>query len=515
MKVVYRSPTKIRRQGWFFHWISSATVQAAVIFIQFTKSVGIACVIRILCSAAFIVLTIPIIGWLFFLTGVYKRLMQCILVYLYPDEQYEIVLNSSLRTAFDSRHNCGILTALLKVDGVPDIQEIRQRIENWIRLSPKRFANTKKLLVNTFGCYAWKPTKEDFKIENHVFLSSDKPNRVVNEDTLKNYVCEMNSYKLPDQRPAWQIVIVPFNQQTPSYGVVIRLHHVLADNVLPNQLSFPTNIKLPQEDSSLNTFRQSVVLAFYTLANVISCLVEVPSILVNELTIKNYHLKSRKASGKESLCWTDTFSSQTLNKMAAKCGTNTNELIISCITGSLRRYYSVMEGYIPDHMLSCINCNNNQVCGFSSFLLPLATLDSRRRLLELQRQTAVTQISTSASKVTAMFLRYVNRILPYPLAKMFLQRLMKKYSCVINDFNFLLNFREFWHDEVNMVHCWNSLVGEIGISFSLMNFGEKFAVCVKTDLASIQRPDILLSYFVREMKDLAFDLNIRDERHVI
>ncbi|XP_067143916.1 uncharacterized protein [Centruroides vittatus] len=518
MKVIYRSVSKIRRQGSFLSWITSSSVHAVATFTKFAKSTGVTSLLKIIISLTLISVIIPILAASFLLFTTYKYTVQELLSWLYPEDELKIIWSVPVRSVFDWQNDKGFATFLAIVDGSPDIKKIKKLTVEMID-NLNHFSYIKRTIGTKFGCYVWKKLDNEFNIDNQILLSTGKwKGKSLNEDLLQNYLNELYMYGLPTKNPPWQIIIVPLSENA-SYAIIIRHHYILSTyfNEFIKQLFCKEQINLQTiHPTSSTIFATQIALAFLTLLDLVHHFIEVPIYFLKELMTSKIQYHKQRISGKKSISWTENLNLEFVNKIAEQSLVKPKDVLLFGIAGALRRYYSVMEGYIPDYLFSMVmhksDMNKFDVCEFSPVMLPLATLDIKCRLLKLITQSKSLKNTQLTSRITSVLLNYVNRLLPQFLVDSFVESVTKKYSLIVNDMHVLSCVKTLWNDDVRMIHYWKMPIKHIGVSLSLMYMPQYVSLSAITDSSSMQRPDLLMAYFMREINDFAIHLKIRTER---
>lgn len=520
MKIIYRSVSKIRRQGSFLSWITSSSVQAVATFTKLAKSSGIAYMLKIVISFLLISIIIPILAASLLLSAIYKYTIQMICNKFYPKEELKIIWNMPCSSVFDLKNDNAIATILAIVDGTPNIKKIKSNIADVIKGS-ECFSSLKKAITTKFGCYVWKNLEYEFKTDDQIFLSVEKwKGKLLNEELLQNYLSELYLYGLPLRSPPWQIIVVPFSD-TATYALIIRHHFLLTShfNEFVKQLLFQnlSNSPTPEiKSTSSIIFSSQITSVFLTLLELIHYFIEVPIYLLKEIMNSKIRYHKQRISGKKSLSWTENLNLDFINKIAERTLVRPNDILLFGIVGALRRYYSVMEGCIPDYLFSMMMHESDfdifKTCEFSPLVLPLATVDTKHRLLKLITQSKVLKQTQSVPRITSILLNYMNKLLPTILVSIFVESVTKKYSLLINNLHTFSCAKTLWDDDIRMMHYWKFPIKHIGISLSLMYTPHYASLSAITDSSSIQRPDLLMTYFMREINDFAIHLNIRTER---
>lgn len=110
----------------------------------------------------------------------------------------DFIEECTVRTLVDTRRNQGIFTVLIRVEGEPRTEQIKQHIEEVITRVNKqgepRFPKLSMLLVSKWGSYAWKPMNwKDISVESLVLQEgkSTHRGRPLTEHNVREHVSDI------------------------------------------------------------------------------------------------------------------------------------------------------------------------------------------------------------------------------------------------------------------------------------------------------------------------------------
>ncbi|XP_022248409.1 uncharacterized protein LOC106464896 [Limulus polyphemus] len=546
MRIFYRSASHIRRPTSNFSRIRDLANRALVLVVYVSEATGIGQFLRSLCTWLAFVVLLPAIGLLYMIKLVYLKAVQKLIEKLYPEENLELVLNSSFRTCVDTYNSYGIVTLLLLADGAPSIKNIQNQVAKQVedlskqegRENAKRI---KKRLGVRLGCYVWEDS-EKFKIENQVFLASDKwRGKSITENVLQDYLNDIALYQLPSKYPPWQIIIVPYKKLdswSKSYAVIVRVHHLLADTVTLRDLFLcPSNdlfpvvqrrstfpYRFPQESITTVTWKG---LTWRRIFNIIHFSFLAPSIVLSELlsfpSFAKRRFRSHVSSTKKTISWSEDIPLTFLQRIKSKAGATTNEVLLSCIAGALKQYFQMREGdapvedfpaVLPVYDSPAVSLQEEKPSGLLTVMLPISPTDPLSRLTKIQRRMTRLRQNLYKFELSKLLLQLVPKLIPPLILKLAAHIVTKKYPVIISNTFVSPCFGTVWGSDVSMIHYWRPPMANTGLSLSVMHYADRVALAVMANSSALQRPDILASCFVKEINTIAVALDVRRDRRL-
>jgi hypothetical protein len=145
--------------------------------------------------------------------------------------------------AFESPANPGNFTSMYVIEGDGDLNKIREKLSSsWVEQKDSKgqpmFSKLKLKAIQTAGYFAWQ-FHETFDINEHIrYLHPESPSRITSEDELFEEIKNFYDVILPDDKPQWEILVVPnyvYNdtslQNKTHYAVIFRIHHSIMDGL--------------------------------------------------------------------------------------------------------------------------------------------------------------------------------------------------------------------------------------------------------------------------------------------
>uniref|UniRef100_T1JFL6 long-chain-alcohol O-fatty-acyltransferase n=1 Tax=Strigamia maritima TaxID=126957 RepID=T1JFL6_STRMM len=153
----------------------------------------------------------------------------------------EIVKTRSLRSALDTRRWPGLAVAvlLLNEDDDTNLSELRAKILQIMQSQIKKYLVLRRRLCVYLGCYLWYEDDTTLNANGQLFIW---PNKAKNDAQLQEFIGIICSKPLPQDRPPWQVVLIPYSR---SWAVLLCSHHLVVDS-LPSLVDIlsPTSCNL-------------------------------------------------------------------------------------------------------------------------------------------------------------------------------------------------------------------------------------------------------------------------------
>lgn len=173
-----------------------------------------------------ILLSLPLVFFIFVVLKLYRRVWTNILSMLHPD--VEFVKYDTVRSLLDTHRNQGIISVLLCVKGQAQPDAVRRHLQEIVRRRDKTgnlaFVRLQHCLLTKCGTYAWRNTK--FDLDQHLtVVPFTYKGRAVTDYNIQEYVNEIMSKYMPTNMPPWQITIIPTSED--QHYILFKLHHLL------------------------------------------------------------------------------------------------------------------------------------------------------------------------------------------------------------------------------------------------------------------------------------------------
>jgi hypothetical protein len=146
--------------------------------------------------------------------------------------------------ACQSPYNPCNFTSLYVIEGVPDLEKIRQKLgASWVERKDTQgrpmFTKLKLKAVERANYFAWEYHSE-FDLSQHVrYLHPNDPNRLIPESQLFQEITALYDNILPSDKPQWEVLLVPNycyedgssarSGSTHHYALIFRVHHSIMD----------------------------------------------------------------------------------------------------------------------------------------------------------------------------------------------------------------------------------------------------------------------------------------------
>ena len=269
--------------------------------------------------------------------------------------------------SLDTEENKMVINSYIVLEGNMNIKNLQDLIQDRL-LNPKnkdgeyKYKKLRQELTEYEGYFAWRMEK-DFKVEDHVALLEEngEPIEYRDDEELAKLI-EKESYKpFPKGKSPWKFTLasrsmagVPLYKRDESFRneciLICRIHHTLGDGV-----SFVRMILTSLVDKDLNTPKFNI--PKYTKWNVISAYIW--SIAMFSVGMMNLYchfesniLHGPKLTGKKHFVWSKPIKIDLIKKIRVIRNVKFNDVVMSCISGALQRYYR-RHG---DHRCKDIHC---------------------------------------------------------------------------------------------------------------------------------------------------------------
>uniref|UniRef100_T1IIH5 diacylglycerol O-acyltransferase n=1 Tax=Strigamia maritima TaxID=126957 RepID=T1IIH5_STRMM len=259
----------------------------------------------------------------------------------------------------------------------------------------------RKHVADSCGYFYWLIDK-NFSIDDHIQIYDCKPPK--NQNQLDDLCSQISSQPLPKNQSPWLILLFPldesFGNNEPRYVVFFRFHHCLGDGYNLNRMI--SNCFLDEKYLNFLKAKSEKKISITTL---LTTFFYYPKFLVDCCLSKdNNILHGPPQTGKRFLQQVSLYSLPRVKKIAKATGATINDVMVSCIAGALKKYFSKNNApplkdvhcYVPVLLQSA-----SEEAGFknntSMSLLPLALSDATGlgRLKSTQKATSLGFIVSS------------------------------------------------------------------------------------------------------------------------
>ena len=349
---------------------------------------------------------------------------------------------------------------------------------------------------------------KSFRIENHVFKwEGEVP---TSKDELAAIVSKLSNEPLPEGRSPWYFCCVPTNYCDRNLAVVFRMSHSIADGVsltrfLINQLPDQATLqKEPQKFSSNGRLFLLAKAALITPRYFVRLVLSFADCSI---------LHGPKISGVKKVTWQEAFELKLIKQIKIATGTTVNDVLMSCLTLALRRYFQkkgVVNPYdltasIPVDVRSSVSAKEMAFENkFSLIFLKLAVATDGVLNLLYETKARMDAVKVSGEPLgSGAFMYLTNELCPEFFTRKTNTFIAEKTSCVLSNVpgpQYLLTVNNC---PIKYMAFWPPQRDNIGLGLSIYTYAGQVIVGVQGDVALITDPEIIIEEFKNAVNDMA------------
>ena len=391
-----------------------------------------------------------------------------------------------------------IINALSIVEGQLDASEMQEVLQRKL-INAKDDLNGNRLYLRTtkyvhrgFLSYYW-IEEENFKLEDHV-LSADE---VKSKDELRQMLSDLCSRPLKPGCSPWEYIVIPWRCQNNVSKVALffRGHHCMADGIsLGRFLAYELPDKQPQhielrKFSERDRFLLTLKGIFWG-----------PIFLAKMLTTRcdESALHSKELSGKKRVTWSDPVDLNVVKRIKNATRTTVNDVLVSCLTGALVRYFRKKGLKQPDDIPIAlpVDLRKNMDRDAMDFANKLAILELKlpsgveeplSMLYETKRRVDELKMSGEPFSVNIAMTLF-SAALPEIITRRVCKYICEKTSAVLSNVPGPQSLISIADCEMDCLTFWPPQRDNIGMSISICSYASKVFVGVLADEAILQDP---------------------------
>lgn len=349
---------------------------------------------------------------------------------------------------------------------------------------------------------------KSFRIENHVFKwEGEVP---CSKDELAAIVSKLSNEPFPEGRSPWYFCCVPTNFGDNDLATVFRMSHCIADGVaiarfLINKL--PDQTTSEKEPPKFSSNGRSHLLA--------KALLITPRYLLKLILAfaDRSLLHGAKISGVKKVTWQGAFELQLIKKIKTATGTTVNDVLMSCLSLALRRYFQKKGVANPDDFTASVpvdvrsSASRNKLAFENKFSLvflklAVATEGVIKQLYETKARMDECKVSGEPlGSAAVMFLS--NELCPEFLIRKINTFLAQKASCVLSNVPGPQHMLTVSGCPVKYLIFWPPQRDNIGLGLSLFTYAGQVIVGVQSDVALLSDPEIITEEFANAVNEMA------------
>eukprot|EP00455_Lapot_gusevi_P004341 TRINITY_DN11801_c0_g1_i11.p1 TRINITY_DN11801_c0_g1~~TRINITY_DN11801_c0_g1_i11.p1 ORF type:complete len:414 (+),score=56.01 TRINITY_DN11801_c0_g1_i11:113-1354(+) len=353
----------------------------------------------------------------------------------------------------------------------------------------------------------------NFSIERQVVLVDEV---VEDNHQLQLLVARITGEELPRDRPQWQYLLVPRFGQNQS-AILFRAHHVIADGIALAKLlinSMDAGVKVSTAEVGVKSSRSYAAMLFWPIRLFFALV----NFLVHLLFPSDHNLfHPLQLTGVRHVAWTDDIDFKCVRDAKSKHEVTVNDLLMSCLAGSLGRYIQhktsqPQAGNFPlanqlrvvvpmsFRMFSknAADVLDNQFC-VVVVPLPLQTTDRIKRLQSVKR--TMDRLKRSVAPLLNYILVYLVGYLPRFLSRFLIHRFANRCSAVVTNVPGPDSIVTVHGRSIHSMMFWVPALSDIGLGLSILTYAGKLRVGVTMDQAIGDDPSLITSFFQKELEE--------------
>lgn len=349
---------------------------------------------------------------------------------------------------------------------------------------------------------------KSFRIENHVFKWEGETPR--SKDELAAIVSKMSNEPFPEGRSPWYFCCVPTNFGDNDFATVFRMSHSIADGIalagfLINKLPDQTT---PQKELvKFSSNGRSLLLAKALLITPRSFIR-----LFLSFADRSF-LHGPKISGVKKVAWQEAFELQLIKQIKTATGTTVNDVLMSCLSLALRRYFQRKGVANPEDFTASIPVDVRSSAArkeltfenkFSLVFLKLAVATEGVLKQLCETKARMDEVKTSGEPLsTAAVMMLSNELCPEFLIRRINTFVAQKASCVLSNVPGPQHLLTVSGYPIKYMTFWPPQRDNIGLGLSIYTYAGKVIVGVQSDAALLSDPEVITEEFRNALNEMA------------
>ncbi|XP_015771540.1 PREDICTED: putative diacyglycerol O-acyltransferase MT1468 [Acropora digitifera] len=354
---------------------------------------------------------------------------------------------------------------------------------------------------------------QSFEIENHVFKwEGDVPR---SKDELTAIISKLSNVSLPEGRSPWYFCCIPTNFGDNDLAVLFKMNHTVADGIslvrfLTQKLTDTTNI--PPLTSQSKKFNESPTRRRLLLAK--AALITPRYLFQLMLSFADRSiLHGPNLSGVKKVAWHEAFELKLIKDIKTATGTTVNDVLMSCLSLALRRYFQRKGVENPDDFTASVAVNvrssaSSKELSFENkfslvFLkLAVATDGPLKQLYETKDRMDKSKVSAEPL-ASAFIIHLTQELLPEFLISKVNTFVVSKASCVFSNLpgpQFTLTVSG---TNIKYLLFWPPQTRNIGVGLSILSYAGQVIVGVQGDVSVLSDPEAIVEEFGSAVQELA------------
>ena len=409
----------------------------------------------------------------------------------------------------DSSANLMVIQSVFAVDRIA-LETFRQLwIERVMEAGGGRRYPRFTQRVVTVGRRAYWQEDPGFDLANHVFVPEEAAEIRTKED-LQDYIGRLASQPLPDDRPRWQVHLIPEFEDGASVFVV-RFHHVMGDGIGLTPVLFSLMDSAPNGGGMVMPAvldkggkpPNKVLLGLLAL-------LAGPYLLAQKFLWRadRSPLHGPELSGVKRVAWTGSIDLGSIKAAKDRLGATLNDVLVACVSGGLRRWVEDRGGDLRQLRVSMpVNMRSRHEKlkmdnKFAAVLLPLPVPAGPRRRIGATKR-AMDRLKRSIEPVfTYLTANLMLGALPQAVSRRVIDFLANKCSCVLTNVPGPQEPVYVAGRRLRSMLFWVPQRARIGVGISIFSLAGAVRIGVVADTALVPDPRELVEAFEEEIRGL-------------
>ncbi len=410
----------------------------------------------------------------------------------------------------DSPANLMVINAVYTLDSI-DLEALRRLWDERVMQAGdgQRYPRLKRRVVWRRSRPYWQDDPA-FALARHVFIPENDAD-LRTKESLQEYVGELASQPLPDDRSPWQMQLIPEFGDGGS-AIIFRIHHCMGDGIGLIPILFSLMDAEPEGGGMVfpavidkdGKPPNKLLLALH--AAVVG-----PFLLLQKMLWRpdKNRLHGRALSGTKRVAWTDPIDLGVVKEVKNRLGATVNDVLVACVAGAFQRYLARhadeelkrLRVSMPVNVRSRfeeLKMDNK----FAAVLLPLPVVADVR-----ERIAATRQVLNRLKRSIEPFFTYAAvivllKFLPPAVSRFLIDFLASKCTAVLTNVPGPQMPVYVTGRRLRAMLFWVPQRAKVGIGVSILTLTGSLRVGVIADTALIADPGLLVEAFDEEFREL-------------
>ncbi len=406
----------------------------------------------------------------------------------------------------DSPANLMLIQTVFTVDRI-DLESFR---ELWVERvmeadGGRRYPRFTQRVVTVGGKAYWQEDA-DFDLGNHIFVPEDAAG-LDTKEKLQAYIGALASKPLPEDRPRWQIRLIP-EFADGSSALLIRIHHCMGDGIglIPivfSLLDSESGMVMPAVLDKKGKPPNKALLG-------LRALLAGPFLLAQKFlwVADRSPLHGPELAGTKRVAWTGPIDLGLIKRAKNRLGATVNDVLAACVAAGLRRYVEGRGGELrrlrvsmPVNMRSRhekLRMDNK----FAAVLLALPVAAGWRQQVDATRRS-MNRLKRSIEPVfTFVTANLMLKTMPQRMSRRVIDFLANKCSCVLTNVPGPQEPAYVAGRRLRAMLFWVPQRARIGVGISIFTLAGTVRIGVIADTALVPDPEPIIEAFEEEVRQL-------------